>query len=82
MPVISYINSCLEKQNTDNSLIRHFVTEVSEVVSASLFSKTFDRVSLVDTCNKHCLFSLCKRDQILRNRKFESHFADLGWFIS
>ena len=28
MPVISYINSCLKKQNTDNSLIRHFVTEV------------------------------------------------------
>ena len=33
MAVISYINACLEKQNTDNSLIRHFVTEVSEVAS-------------------------------------------------
>ena len=44
MPVISYINSCLEKQNTDNSLIRHFVTEVSEAVSASLFNKMFDKV--------------------------------------
>lgn len=30
--VISYINSCLEKQNTDNSLIRHFVTEVSLMI--------------------------------------------------
>ena len=33
MAVISYINTCLEKQNTDNSLIRHFVTEVGEVTS-------------------------------------------------
>lgn len=48
VPVISYINSCLEKQNTDNSLIRHFVTEVSEAISASLFNKMFDRVSQVD----------------------------------
>ncbi|CAH3160506.1 unnamed protein product, partial [Porites evermanni] len=31
--VISYINSCLEKQNTDNSLIRHFVTEVLEMIA-------------------------------------------------
>ena len=37
--VISYINSCLEKQNADNSLIRHFVTEVSEI-RLDLLSKT------------------------------------------
>lgn len=30
IPVVSYIRKCLEKQDTDISLIRHFVTEVSK----------------------------------------------------
>ena len=29
LPVVSYIRKCLEKLDTDISLIRHFVTEVS-----------------------------------------------------
>lgn len=33
MPVISYIKTCFQKQDTDVSLIRYFVTEVLDVVS-------------------------------------------------
>ena len=29
IPVVTYIKNCLDKQDTDISLIRHFVTEVS-----------------------------------------------------
>ena len=29
LPVVSYIRQCLEKPDTDISLIRYFVTEVS-----------------------------------------------------
>ena len=31
LPVIAYVRGCWEKQDTDISLIRHFVTEVSLV---------------------------------------------------
>lgn len=31
LPVVGYIRKCLEKLDTDISLIRYFVTEVSDV---------------------------------------------------
>ena len=34
-PVVSYIRKCLEKLDTDISLIRHFVTEVSALAVPS-----------------------------------------------
>ncbi|CAI9717071.1 negative elongation factor D-like [Octopus vulgaris] len=33
IPVVSYIRKCLEKQDTDISLIRHFVTEVLDMIT-------------------------------------------------
>lgn len=33
LPVVSYIRKCLEKLDTDISLIRHFVTEVLDVIA-------------------------------------------------
>ncbi|NXW04586.1 NELFD factor, partial [Fregetta grallaria] len=33
LPVVSYIRKCLEKQDTDISLIRYFVTEVLDVIA-------------------------------------------------
>ncbi|KAG2461941.1 NELFD factor, partial [Polypterus senegalus] len=33
LPVVAYIRKCLEKLNTDISLIRHFVTEVLDVIA-------------------------------------------------
>lgn len=35
LPVVSYIRKCLEKLDTDISLIRYFVTEVSNTPSVS-----------------------------------------------
>ena len=35
LPVVSYIRKCLEKLDTDISLIRHFVTEVSALAVPS-----------------------------------------------
>ena len=32
LPVVSYIRKCLEKLDTDISLIRYFVTEVSSTL--------------------------------------------------
>lgn len=32
LPVISYIKQCVEKQETDVSLLRHFVTEVLDII--------------------------------------------------
>lgn len=37
LPVVSYIRKCLEKLDTDISLIRYFVTEVSSPPSVSPF---------------------------------------------
>lgn len=36
LPVVSYIRKCLEKLDTDISLIRYFVTEVSSPVASGL----------------------------------------------
>ncbi|KAK3086810.1 hypothetical protein FSP39_023845 [Pinctada imbricata] len=33
IPVVTYIKNCLEKQDTDISLIRHFVTEVLDIIA-------------------------------------------------
>ncbi|KAJ8316708.1 hypothetical protein KUTeg_005738 [Tegillarca granosa] len=33
IPVVTYIRKCLDKQDTDISLIRHFVTEVLDVIA-------------------------------------------------
>lgn len=35
LPVVSYIRKCLEKLDTDISLIRYFVTEVSSPLPVS-----------------------------------------------
>ena len=32
MPVVLYIKECMDRQNTDVSLLRHFVTEVRFVI--------------------------------------------------
>lgn len=37
LPVVSYIRKCLEKLDTDISLIRYFVTEVSRTPFVSCF---------------------------------------------
>lgn len=37
LPVVSYIRKCLEKLDTDISLIRYFVTEVSNTPFVSCF---------------------------------------------
>lgn len=37
LPVVSYIRKCLEKLDTDISLIRYFVTEVSNAPLVSCF---------------------------------------------
>lgn len=36
LPVVSYIRKCLEKLDTDISLIRYFVTEVSSTRASGL----------------------------------------------
>ena len=36
MPVVLYIKECMDRQNTDVSLLRHFVTEVRFVISSFL----------------------------------------------
>lgn len=36
LPVVGYIRKCLEKLNTDISLIRYFVTEVRHTLSQKL----------------------------------------------
>lgn len=33
IPVVTYIKNCLDKQDTDISLIRHFVTEVLDIIA-------------------------------------------------
>lgn len=38
LPVVSYIRKCLEKLDTDISLIRYFVTEVSSTVGFTIYS--------------------------------------------
>lgn len=37
LPVVSYIRKCLEKLNTDISLIRYFVTEVNQISISSCY---------------------------------------------
>ncbi|XP_005993626.1 negative elongation factor C/D isoform X1 [Latimeria chalumnae] len=56
LPVVSYIRKCLEKLNTDISLIRHFVTEVLDVIAppytsdfVQLFLPILENDSIVGT---------------------------------
>uniref|UniRef100_UPI00358E69DC negative elongation factor C/D n=1 Tax=Myxine glutinosa TaxID=7769 RepID=UPI00358E69DC len=56
LPVVSYIRRCLDKQDTDLSLIRHFVTEVLDMVAppytpdfVSLFLPILENDSIAGT---------------------------------
>lgn len=75
MAVISYINSCLEKQNTDNSLIRHFVTEVSEV-PPDLLLKTANvfhccmLISIQITCYSDATKKFTKNQNAILSREY------------
>lgn len=74
MPVISYINSCLKKQNTDNSLIRHFVTEVLEMI-APPYSSEFIQVFLPIVRNEKITGRLRNADQTDDVSLFVAHCA-------
>ncbi|XP_020892734.1 negative elongation factor C/D [Exaiptasia diaphana] len=61
IPVISYINKCMKGQDTDNSLIRHFVTEVLEMI-APPYSPEFIQLFLPIVQNKHITGKLRKNE--------------------
>ncbi|CAH3042766.1 unnamed protein product, partial [Pocillopora meandrina] len=70
IPVISYINSCLEKQNTDNSLIRHFVTEVLEMI-APPYSTEFVQLFL----------PIVRNEEITGRLRSADHSDDVSLFL-
>ncbi|XP_073233428.1 negative elongation factor D-like [Porites lutea] len=72
--VISYINSCLEKQNTDNSLIRHFVTEVLEMI-APPYSPEFIQLFLPIVRNEEITGRLRSADRTDDVSLFLAHCA-------
>ncbi|KAL9974128.1 hypothetical protein ACROYT_G011129 [Oculina patagonica] len=74
VPVISYINSCLEKQNTDNSLIRHFVTEVLEMI-APPYSNEFVQLFLPIVRNEEITGRLRNADRTDDVSLFLGHCA-------
>ena len=53
IPVVTYIKSCWERRDTDISLIRHFVTEVSERVDCFVENEDVSAV-----CASLCLQSI------------------------
>jgi hypothetical protein len=56
LPVVGYIRRCLEKLNTDISLIRYFVTEVERRLDAWRLS----RLSVnEDDCNARIFDPIC-----------------------
>ena len=47
MAVVSYIRKCTDTQKVDNSLIRHFVTEVSQIIESPYCVSAIHAVSYI-----------------------------------
>lgn len=57
LPVVSYIRKCLEKLNTDISLIRYFVTEVTAAYGNLVYVWTLS----CQVCSPVCSISALHR---------------------